>query len=55
LIVAEKIENPRSRAWGVFQVLLGQARAGAPTTSEEEEKINKIKKILPEAYARIGQ
>ena len=55
LIVAEKIENPRSRAWGVFQVLLGQARAGATTTSEEEEKINKIKKILPEAYARIGQ
>jgi len=55
LIVAEKIENPRSRAWGVFQVLLGQARAGALTTSEEEEKINKIKKILPEAYARIGQ
>jgi hypothetical protein len=55
LIVAEKIENPRSRAWGVFQVLLGQARAGALTTSEEEEKINKIKKFLPEAYARIGQ
>jgi hypothetical protein len=55
LIVAEKIENPRSRAWGVFQVLLAQARAGAPTTSEEEEKINKIKKNLPEAYARIGQ
>jgi len=55
LIVAEKIENPRSRAWGVFQVLLGQARAGATTTSEEEERINKIKKNLPEAYARIGQ
>ena len=55
LIVAEKIENPRSRAWGVFQVLLGQARAGATTTSEEEERINKIKKMLPEAYARIGQ
>ena len=55
LIVAEKIENPRSRAWGVFQVLLAQARAGATTISEEEEIINKIKKMLPEAYARIGQ
>ena len=55
LIVAEKIENPRSRAWGVFQVLLGQARAGATTISEEEERINRIKKNLPEAYARIGQ
>lgn len=55
LIVAEKIENPRSRAWGVFQVLLGQARAGATTISEEEERMNRIKKNLPEAYARIGQ
>jgi len=55
LIVAEKIENPRSRAWGVFQVLLSQARAGATTIPEEEERINKIKKTLPEAYARIGQ
>ena len=55
LIVAEKIENPRSRAWGVFQVLLAQARAGATTISQEEERINKIKKNLPEAYARIGQ
>ena len=55
LIVAEKIENPRSRAWGVFQVLLAQARAGATTISEEDEIINKIKKMLPEAYARIGQ
>lgn len=55
LIVAEKIENPRSRAWGVFQVLLAQARAGAVTISHEEERINRIKKNLPEAYARIGQ
>jgi tetratricopeptide (TPR) repeat protein len=55
LSVAEKIPNPRSRAWGVLQVCLAAARSGAAFTPEELEKIDRIEKALPEAYAQIGQ
>jgi tetratricopeptide (TPR) repeat protein len=55
LVVSEKLSNPRSRAWGVFQVCLAVVRSGATFNSDELEEIGKIEKALPEAYARIGQ
>jgi hypothetical protein len=55
LQIAEKIPNPRSRAWGAFQVLIAEARAGATILPQEEIFIGRIEKALPSAYARIGQ
>lgn len=55
LAVAEKVSNPRSQAWGAFQVCLAAVRSGASFTPEELEQMGRIEKALPEAYARIGQ
>lgn len=55
LEVAEKVSNPRSRAWAIFQVCLAAVRSGASFTPEELEAIGRMEKALPEAYARIGQ
>lgn len=55
LQIAEKIPNPRSRAWGVFQVLIAEARAGATILPQEEIFIGRIEKALPSAYVAIGQ
>ena len=53
--MAEKVPNPRSRAWAIFQVCLAAVRSGASFTPEELEAIGRMEKALPEAYARIGQ
>ena len=55
LAVAEKVSNPRSQAWGAFQVCLAAVRSRATFTPEELEQMGRIEKALPEAYARIGQ